>query len=151
MGILSRSNPDYLWQQNHCGIYMTRNGGELWHDVSQKDGPANFGFAVAVHDEDPEVAWVVPGLSDEVRVAVDQSLCVCRTDDGGKSWSDHRDGLPQQGSFDIVFRHALDVTGDTLVFGTTTGNLYLSEDGGKAWSTLNSNLPMVHSVEFVST
>lgn len=149
--VMSKSNPDYLWQQNHCGIYMTRNGGELWHDVSQKDGPANFGFAVAVHDEDPEVAWVVPGLSDEVRVAVDQSLCVCRTDDGGKSWSDHRDGLPQQGSFDIVFRHALDVTGDTLVFGTTTGNLYLSEDGGKAWSTLNSNLPMVHSVEFVST
>ncbi len=104
---------------------------------------------MAVHDQDPEVAWVVPGISDEVRVAVDQSLCVCRTDDGGKTWQDFRDGLPQNGIFDIVFRHALDVSGDIVAFGSTTGNLYLSDNLGASWECISSNLPMVHSVEFV--
>ena len=147
--VMSKSDPDVMWQQNHCGIYKTADGGNLWEDVSQPGGPANFGFAVAVHDEDPDVAWVVPGISDEVRVAVDQSLCVCRTEDGGRSWSDFRKGLPQKDSFDLVFRHALDITGDTLAFGTTTGNLYMSNDLGTNWETITSNLPMVHSVEFV--
>ena len=147
--VMSQVNPDVMWQQNHCGIYKTTNGGNLWEDVGQDDGPANFGFAVAVHDKDPDVAWVIPGISDIVRIAVDQSLCVCRTDDGGKSWTDFRNGLPQRSSFDIVYRHALDTSGDTLAFGTTTGNLYLSDDLGENWECISANLPMVHSVEFV--
>lgn len=42
------SNPDVLWMQNHCGIFRSRDGGQTWHNVSQPDGPANFGFAIAV-------------------------------------------------------------------------------------------------------
>ena len=95
------------------------------------------------------MAWVVPGVSDELRVAVDHALCVGRTENGGKSWDILRKGLPQEGVFDITYRHALANSGDTLAFGTTTGNLYLSENGGEDWLTLSSNLPMVYSVEFV--
>ncbi|MEM8895520.1 MAG: glycosyl hydrolase [Bacteroidota bacterium] len=147
--VMSPSNPDVLWQQNHCGIFMTRDGGQLWHDVTDNNGPANFGFAVAVDEQNPEVAWVVPGVSDMVRVAVDEALCVCRTDDGGSSWQTFTSGLPQTGVFDITYRHGLDITGDTLAFGTTTGNLYLSENRGEHWQTISNNLPMIHSVEFV--
>ena len=143
------AHPEVMWQQNHCGIYRTSNGGEKWEDISETKGPANFGFAIQAHKSDPNVAWVVPGISDEIRVAVDQSLVVCRTDDGGKSWKQQRNGLPQSNCYDIVYRHALDLTGDTLAFGTTTGNLYLSDNEGDKWSCLNSNLPMIHSVEFV--
>ncbi len=137
-----------MWQQNHCGIYRSDDAGANWTDISEENGPANFGFAVAASETDPDVAWVVPGISDVTRVAVDQSLCVCRTDDGGKTWKAFRNGLPQGSAFDITYRHALDVTGDTLAFGTTTGNLYLSNDKGENWETISSNLPMVHSVEF---
>ncbi len=147
--VMSPSNPDVLWQQNHCGIFMSRDGGKLWSDVTDKNGPANFGFAIAVDEQNPEIAWVVPGVSDMVRVAVDESLCVCRTDDGGFTWKTFTSGLPQEGVFDITYRHGLDITGDTLAFGTTTGNLYLSENRGEHWQTLSNNLPMIHSVEFV--
>ena len=143
------SQPEVLWQQNHCGIFRSVDGANIWEDVTQKDGPAKFGFAVAVADNNPDQAWVVPAISDEVRVAVDNSLCVCRTDDGGKSWQDFRAGLPQKDCYDIVFRHALDINGDTLCFGTTTGNLFLSNDRGETWECLNSSLPMVYSVAFV--
>lgn len=143
------SKPDALWQQNHCGIFKSTDGANSWQEVTQKNGPAKFGFAVAVAEENPDRAWVVPAISDEVRVAVDNALCVCRTDDGGSNWTDFRAGLPQKDCYDIVFRHALDVTGETLAFGTTTGNLFLSNDGGESWECVNSNLPMVYSVAFV--
>lgn len=143
------SNPDKMWQQNHCGIFRTTDGAQNWEEVTEDDGPAKFGFAVAVDENDGDVAWVVPAVSDQVRVAVDGAMCVCRTDDGGKTWQDFRKGLPQENVFDITFRHALDITGDTLAFGTTTGNLYLSEDRGESWETLSNNLPMIHSVDFI--
>lgn len=148
--VASKNHPDYLWQQNHCGIFKSENGGELWEEVGQKagEGPANFGFAIAVDENKPEVAWVVPANSDQIRVAVDGALCVCRTDDGGKTWTDFRKGLPQENCFDIVFRHALDKSGETLAFGTTTGNLYLSDDYGESWKSLSNNMPMIYSVEF---
>lgn len=142
------NHPDVLWQQNHCGIWRTQNGGKEWQEISDSNGPANFGFAVAADPDNPLVAWVVPGISDEIRVAVDQALCVCRTDDGGKTWQNFRSGLPQSGCFDIVYRHALDITGDSLAFGTTTGNLYLSNDRGENWNALSNSLPMIYSLEF---
>lgn len=142
------SNPDVMWQQNHCGIFVSNDGSANWEEVSQEDGPANFGFAVAVHEDRPHTAWVVPGISDQVRVAVDQALCVCRTDDGGKTWTDFRKGLPQEQSFDIVYRHALDNNGDRVAFGTTTGNVFISNDLGESWNTLSSTMPMVYSLHF---
>ncbi len=144
-----RVNPKVMWQQNHCGIFRTVDGGNNWSDITEQDGIANFGFAVAAHETNPDVAWVVPGVSDVMRVAVDQSLCVSRTDDGGKTWQHFREGLPQGSAFDITYRHALSLLGETLAFGTTTGNLYLSNNGGERWETLSNNLPMIHSVEFV--
>jgi photosystem II stability/assembly factor-like uncharacterized protein len=145
-----KDNPKVMWQQNHCGIFRTVDAGANWTDITDFNGPANFGFAIAAHETDPDVAWVVPGVSDVNRIAVDQSLCVCRTDDGGKTWQDFRAGLPQGTAFDITYRHALALQGEELVFGTTTGNLYHSGNSGEAWTTLSTNLPMVHSVEFAT-
>lgn len=35
--LMSPSNPDVLWQQNHCGIYYSKNSGENWTVVSEKN------------------------------------------------------------------------------------------------------------------
>ncbi len=146
--VACQSAPDHLWQQNHCGIFRSVDAGAQWQDVSQPKGPANFGFAIAVDPQRPETAWVVPGISDGVRVAIDQALVVCRTEDGGQSWQELRQGLPQSHCFDIVYRHALALEEDTLVFGTTTGNVFLSPDRGNHWDLLTHTLPMVHAVCF---
>jgi photosystem II stability/assembly factor-like uncharacterized protein len=142
----SPTNPNVLWQQNHCGIFRSADGGKNWDNISQEGGPAYFGFAIAVEDDD--TAWVVPAIDASYRMAVDRTLCVCRTDDGGKTWTALRDGLPQENAYDLVFRHALDKKGDRLAFGTTTGNVYISDDRGESWSSLTHNLPPVYSVRF---
>ena len=58
-------------------------------------------------------------------------LFVARTSDGGASWQSFREGLPQEHGYDVVYRHALDASGDRVCFGSTTGNVYVSEDRGE--------------------
>jgi photosystem II stability/assembly factor-like uncharacterized protein len=147
--VAAPSNPDALWQQNHCGIFRSVDAGKNWEDVGEKGGPAWFGFALTVADDNPDQAWVAPANSDMTRTAIKGALCICRTDDGGKTWKDFRKGLPQQNCFDIVYRHALASSGDALAFGTTTGNFFFSPDRGESWQAINNYLPMVHSVQFV--
>ena len=146
--VMSPANPDVLWQQNHCGVYRSTNGGADWVEIGQESGPVGFGFAVAAADDDADTAWVVPGISDEARTAFDGALTVCRTTDGGESWVEFRDGLPQAACFDLIFRHALDIDGDVLAMGSTTGNLWISEDRGERWTHVAGHLPPIYSVRF---
>jgi hypothetical protein len=93
-------------------------------------------------------AWVVPGKADSARMAIDGGLFVARTNDGGQSWQQLREGLPQEHAYDVVYRHALDDHGDCLAFGSTTGNLYVSENRGDSWHSVANNLPPIYSVRF---
>ncbi len=148
MLVANNKSPNVMWQQNHVGIYRSNDGGKQWIDVSEKDGPASFGFAMVVSEEDADKAWVMPCISDEIRIAYDEALVICRTDDGGKNWQSFRKGLPQDACYDIVYRHGLAAHQNWVAFGTTCGNAFISSDHGESWKSLNSYLPMVHSVQF---
>jgi hypothetical protein len=138
-----------LWQQNHCGIFKSEDEAKTWQDVTDKNGIANYGFALAIDPKNTQRAWVIPAESDEMRIPHNLALCVCRTDDGGASWQQLRKGLPQNHCFDIVFRHAFAYFEGQLAFGTTTGNLYFSDDLGNSWHCLSTHLPRIDSVLFV--
>lgn len=140
------SAPEHVWQQNHCGVFYSADAAATWKKVSNPAHGVHFGFPVAVDDEDGRTAWVVPGQSDAQRMAIDGGLFVARTTDGGESWRELRAGLPQENAYDVVYRHALGNRGDVLAFGSTTGNLYVSEDRGESWQTVANNLPPVYSV-----
>jgi hypothetical protein len=109
-----------------------------------------FGFAVVAHPIDPDVAWFVPAVKDQLRIPVDGRLVVSRTRDGGRSFEVLGDGLPARHSYDLVYRHALDVdaTGSVLAMGSTTGSLWISEDGGERWNTVSNHLPPIHFTRF---
>ncbi|MGV8991226.1 MAG: WD40/YVTN/BNR-like repeat-containing protein [Thiobacillus sp.] len=140
--------PDHLWQQNHCGVFYSEDGAKKWKKVSQPDVGVHFGFPIAVDAHDGRTAWVVPARGDMERMAIGGGLCVARTSDGGQSWQSFNTGLPQENAYDIVLRHGLDVSGDTLCFGGTTGNVYVSEDRGETWQCLGNHFPPVYSVRF---
>lgn len=141
--------PDVFWCQHHNGIFRSTDGCASWHEITA-DRPGKSGFAVAVHPRDPDTAWFVPMLSDEKRIPPDGKLVVLKTRDGGRSFDAVTAGLPQRHAYDLVFRHAMDIdaSGDRLVFGSTTGNVYVSEDGGAGWRQLAEHLPPVYAVRF---
>eukprot|EP01137_Pigoraptor_chileana_P017003 Opistho-2@74435 len=140
--------PDVLWTQHHCGIWRSTDNGASWHETRAQ--PSSFGFAVAVHPQDPDTAWFAPAIKDEQRLPVDAALCVTRTRDGGRSFEALRAGLPQAHCYDLVYRHGLvvDETGQRLLMGSTTGNLWASIDAGDSWQTVSLNLPPIYAVRF---
>ena len=144
------SDPRVYWVQHHNGIFRSGNDLESWSEIKTAQ-PSSFGFAVAVHPADPDTAWFVPAVSDELRVPVEGQVVVSRTRDGGRTFEVLRRGLPQEHAYDLTYRHALDVdeTGRRLAFGTTTGSLFVSEDGGESWDVVSNHLPPVNCVRFV--
>jgi hypothetical protein len=92
----------------------------------------------------------VPAEKDERRYPRDGQLAVLRTRDGGRTFDTLRDGLPREPAYDLIYRHglAVDATGERLAFGSTTGNLWVTEDGGDAWQCVSTHLPPIYAVRF---
>ena len=146
--VMCPGDPDHVWQQNHCGVFYSDDGAATWRKVSDTEQGVNFGFPIAVDAENGRTAWVVPGKADMQRTTIGGSLFVARTEDGGETWTQLREGLPQENAYDVVYRHALDIGGERLAFGSTTGNLYVSEDRGESWSVIANYLPPIYCVRF---
>ncbi len=141
--------PDCFWVQHHNGIFKSEDNCASWQEV--KAQPSSFGFAVAVHPQQPQRAWFVPAIKDEFRYPVNNEFVVTRTDDGGQQFKALRNGLPDQPSYDLVYRHALaiDTRGEQLAMASTTGNLWLSDNDGDDWQLVSSFLPPAVAVQFV--
>ncbi|HEX3350195.1 MAG TPA: sialidase family protein [Acetobacteraceae bacterium] len=148
--VMAPGTPDRLYQQNHCGMYRSDDGGRSWQSI-EAGLPSTFGFPAAAHPRDPETLFLVPLNGDSAgRFVPDAKAAVWRTRDGGRSWEARREGLPQSNVFFGVLRQALatdrlEPTG--VYFGTNTGSLYASADEGDRWSCVAEHLPPILSVE----
>ncbi len=147
--LMNQQNPRIMWQQNHCGVFVSKDGGENWLDVSVHDGLPNYGFTIMIDDQCPEKAWVIPVESDEQRIAPELKLQVYQTDDFGANWHSVSDGLPDDNVFDIVLRQASDYRTRLRIFGTTSGNVYYSQEKNIRWQLLASHLTKVNFVKII--
>ncbi|MBT9292860.1 WD40/YVTN/BNR-like repeat-containing protein [Prosthecodimorpha staleyi] len=148
--VMAAGRPDRLYQQNHCGMYRSDDGGENWVSIEQ-GLPSSFGFPAAAHPRDPDRVFLIPLNGDIAgRFMPDARAAVWRSADAGRTWADGRAGLPQAGAYFNVLRQAMatdrhDRPG--LYFGTNSGSLYASLDEGASWSRIAENLPVIASVE----
>ena len=151
---LHPSNPDRLYQQNHCGIYRIDRPSDEWirigNNMPKEIG--DIGFGVVVHPRDPDTAWVFPmdGTTVWPRTSPGGRPAAYRTIDAGATWKRQDRGLPRQHAWFTVKRQAfcaddLDPVG--IYFGTTSGEVWMSPDEGRNWNLVASHLPHIYSVE----
>ena len=148
--VMAPDSSNRLYQQNHCGMYRSDNGGQTWESI--EDGlPSSFGFPAAAHPRDPNTLFLLPLNGDSKgRFVPDAKAAVWRTQDGGSTWKDMREGLPQENAYFGVLRQAmstdrLDPAG--VYFGTSGGTLFASRDEGDSWEPIAEHLPTISSVE----
>ena len=145
----SPADPDRIWCQHHCGIYVSDDGGHTFRE-SRGVWPSGFGFAVAPHPHDRDRAWFAPAQKDEARIPVDGKFVVTETRDGGRTFRAHDRGLPAEPCYDLIYRHALiaDRDGQRLAMGSTTGNLWVSDSAGEDWRHLSAHIPPIAALAF---
>ncbi len=148
------SNPDRLYQQNHCGIYRIDRPSNEWVRIgkSMPKRVGDIGFPLVVHPRNDNTAWVFPmdGTAVWPRTSPECKPAVYATRNGGKTWQRLDAGLPEQQTWWTVKRQAM--TADAhdpvgLYFGTTSGELWMSRDEGRRWACIVRHLPEIYAVE----
>jgi hypothetical protein len=151
---LCPSNPDRLYQQNHCGIYRLDRPSNQWVRIGKHMPKAigDIGFPMVVHPRNADVAWVFPmdGSTVWPRVSLGGKPAAYVTRNAGNTWSRLDKGLPKADAWWTVKRQAMtrdahDPVG--LYLGTTSGEIWASRTEGQSWVCIARHLPEIYSVE----
>jgi hypothetical protein len=151
---LCPTNPDRLYQQNHCGIYRLDRPSDQWERIGRRmpKRVGDIGFPMVVHPRDAETVWVFPmdGGSVWPRTSPEGVPSAYVTHNGGRSWQRLATGLPADQAWWTVKRQAMTADGEDpvgLYFGTTSGELWMSRDEGSRWAPMARHLPEIYAVE----
>ena len=159
---LCPGQPDRLYQQNHCGVYLldrsaARPGAtasDTWQRIGRKlpKRVGDIGFPMVVHPRDPDTAWVFPmdGTTVWPRTSPEGRPAAYVTRNAGRTWQRQDDGLPQGQAWWTLKRQAMTVDSQAnpaLYLGTTSGELWIGRDEGARWSNIARHLPEIYAVE----
>ncbi len=142
------ARPEVLYQQNHCGVYRSDNGGREWIDISE-GLPSRFGFPIQIHPHDPDTIYVIPEDSPEFRCPVNGEFAVYRSRNRGENWEKLDRGLPSRNAYLNILRQAMcadDCDPCGVYFGTSTGQIFFSADEGNSWQLLAQWLAPIFSL-----
>ncbi len=126
-----------IWTGSDDGmVYLTRDGGANWQNVTPKDLPESQINMVEVSPHDPATAYIAVNRYK----LNDLAPYIYKTDNYGKSWKRIVNGIGAQ-AFVRVVRE--DPARKGLLYAGTEAGMYVSFDDGGVWQSLQLNLPQV--------
>ena len=150
---LSSKNPGTLFQQNHCGVYESRDYGDSWVDISPGN-EVRHGFPIVLTENGSSALFTVPafqGICKKHNSCIKGQLAVYRR--VGETWAKLVKGLPK-GVHTCVLRDAMATDGlrePGVYFGTTTGEVFGSIDAGDSWFPMLKGAGRVQGVNSFTT
>jgi len=142
------SNPDELYMTTGPGLYHSNDRGETWEHLTMSAQGFRVGYPdhLIYSPQDDRVLFM-SGASEDPgtwRESHHADATVMRSKDGGRTWEQASQGLPQSMRANIeAMSIAISPDGFVLFAGTTDGTIFCSEDGAESWQEIASGLPPV--------
>ena len=134
----SPHDPNILWVGTDDGnVQVTRDGGKSWSNTAGNIDGVNGGTYVSrvvASRQAPGTAYV----TFDAHRDGDWAPYVFKTTDFGDSWSKLTNGLPEDGSVNVIIEHP---DAPNLLFLGTEHALFVSTTAGQNWVKFASNLP----------
>ena len=141
--LISDNDTALMYLASGEGLYTSRNGGGDWSHLMQRGermGYPDFLFFDPADDRTLYMggSYRNPGYWYEAGKA---ESAILRSTDGGQSWLELNNGLPDPvvGAFEAMSMYHWP-GGMLLSVGTATGEIYTSEDGGAGWTLVGENV-----------
>ncbi len=133
------SNPNYIYyikqywdgQSLHYYVGMTNNGGSNWYNIGDNLPLSEAApTSIAISYDDPQKVWITfSGYKDGIKVY--------KSTDGGQTWTNYSDGLPNLPVNAIVYQKGSD---DLLYVGCDVG-VYYRDNSMSSWANYSDGLP----------
>ncbi len=134
---IAPSNTQVLYVADQSHIWITKDGGTTWTDVTSILPVATNNITyLAVNAYDPEIAWVTFGGYSGGRIY--------QTNNGGQNWTNISGNLPSLPAFTVV-QNKLAVSETHLYVGTDRGVYFKEADAD--WVLFSNGLPNVMVTE----
>ena len=136
---LHAETPSRLYAATPIGFYLSDDMGEHWQERNHGLAYLHTG-ALAVHPENPDILFLTAHRNAQGGGAV------YRSSNGGQRW-EVCEGIPFKPSdrYDAMI-----ISGNSLVVGNQSGEVYLSRDLGSTWGKIRSALPSVTCLSWIN-
>ncbi len=136
--VINPAHPDRILVSGGDGIYATTDGGAHWeHRTTRESEIGGYPDLLVYDPRNPDVLFVAAAQCSpgEWRKTHFAGARVSRSRDGGRTWEILRGGLPDrlQASIEAM---TIETAGPscTILFATTSGEVYGSDDAGETWT-----------------
>ncbi len=144
-------NPAKLYLTGGEGVYKSEDAGETWTQLATRHDRLGYPDALFLDPRNERVLYLAGGgTSPDAWERGPQGTGtpgILRSSDGGKTWTELRNGLPAyiRGNIEAMSMYRWVKTA-ALLAATTAGDVFASEDSGEEWELIASGLPPISKV-----
>jgi photosystem II stability/assembly factor-like uncharacterized protein len=136
--VINPANPERIYVTGGDGVYVTSDGGAIWeHWADREAAIGGYPDLLVFEPRNPDQMFISAAQCSpgEWRQSHFAGARISHSGDGGRTWEVLRNGLPDrlQASVEAMCLEQ-NAASCTILFATTSGEVYCSDDAGEHWS-----------------
>jgi len=144
--LIRRSDPNWFYVSGGDGLYHSKDGGKTWEHLTTKSDRIGYPDSLFIHPEKEELMFMAGSRTSpfQWRKNGTADAGILRSRDGGRTWRELKNGLPDHlhGNIEAMLMEFWNGSYSFLV-GTTAGEIFCSDDEGEHWTKIISGIPPI--------